>query len=131
MSLRPSVAEILADHVSFELESIDRMYLNLYVSRLQTERQVASYCRPRRSAQFAATSQPPPSTGCLPLTSLPSSLRPPLGDSSRVADLNSYNMYLSPKTVESHVRSIFIKLDLQPSDDDNRRVLAVLRYLRG
>jgi DNA-binding NarL/FixJ family response regulator len=37
---------------------------------------------------------------------------------------------LSPKTVETHVRNVFTKLDLEPADDDNRRVLAVLTYLR-
>ena len=31
-----SVAEILHDHVTFELEAIDRMYLNAYVPSLQT-----------------------------------------------------------------------------------------------
>src|SRR5437870_9430903 len=34
--IRKSVAEILDDHVTFELEAIDRMYLNAYVPALQT-----------------------------------------------------------------------------------------------
>jgi DNA-binding NarL/FixJ family response regulator/class 3 adenylate cyclase len=43
----------------------------------------------------------------------------------------SERMFLSPKTVEGHVRNIFIKLDLMDTPDDHRRVLAVLTYLRG
>src|SRR6266542_2055835 len=34
--IRKNVAEILDDHVTFELEAIDRMYLNAYVPSLQT-----------------------------------------------------------------------------------------------
>ena len=40
-------------------------------------------------------------------------------------------LYISEKAVSKHSTSIFIKLGLEPSDDDNRRVLAVLAYLNS
>jgi len=39
-------------------------------------------------------------------------------------------LYLSPKTVERNVATLFDKLGLPPDSDDNRRVLAVITYLR-
>jgi DNA-binding NarL/FixJ family response regulator len=39
-------------------------------------------------------------------------------------------LWMSPKTVETHVGSIFSKLGLAPDAGDHRRVLAVLAFLR-
>lgn len=55
MSLARSVAEVLSDHVTWELESIDRMYLNVYVPTLQTDRGVASFFRFHRGHLFASS----------------------------------------------------------------------------
>jgi DNA-binding NarL/FixJ family response regulator len=40
-------------------------------------------------------------------------------------------LVVTPGAVEKHVSNIFSKLDLAASDDDHRRVLAVLTYLRA
>jgi DNA-binding NarL/FixJ family response regulator len=39
-------------------------------------------------------------------------------------------LYLSPKSIERHVAAVFDKLGLPPDSDDNRRVLAVIAFLR-
>jgi DNA-binding NarL/FixJ family response regulator len=39
-------------------------------------------------------------------------------------------LWLSPKTVETHIRGAFTKLGIEEAPEDNRRVLAVLTYLR-
>jgi hypothetical protein len=43
MSLPRTVAEVLREHVTLEVEGIDRMYLNVYVPALQRAGGVASF----------------------------------------------------------------------------------------
>jgi DNA-binding NarL/FixJ family response regulator len=40
-------------------------------------------------------------------------------------------LYITEKAVSKHTNSIFLRLGLPQSEDDNRRVLAVLAYLNG
>src|ERR1700674_1976988 len=55
MSVPRSVAEVLAEHVTLEVEGIDRMYLNVYIPGLQREAGVASFFRFHRGHQFASS----------------------------------------------------------------------------
>ena len=55
MSLPRTVAEVLTDHVTLEVEGIDRMYLNVYQPRLQTDRGVAAFFRFHRGETFASS----------------------------------------------------------------------------
>ena len=43
----------------------------------------------------------------------------------------AHRLYISEKAVGKHSTNIFTKLDLAPSNDDNRRVLAVLAFLNS
>jgi hypothetical protein len=45
MTLPRSAADVINDHVVFEIESIDRAYCNLYVPRLQRELGVVGFVR--------------------------------------------------------------------------------------
>ena len=55
MSVPRSVAEVLDEHITLEVEGIDRMYLNVYVPQLQREQGVASFFRFHRGHQFASS----------------------------------------------------------------------------
>jgi hypothetical protein len=55
MSLPRSVADVLNEHVTLEVEGIDRMDLNVYQPRLQTELGVASFFRFHRGETFASS----------------------------------------------------------------------------
>ncbi len=52
---------------------------------------------------------------------------PPLGSQAPVGPRS--RQLITEKAESKHAAGIFAKLDLAPSDDDNRRVLAVLAYL--
>ena len=55
MTLPRSVAEILREHVTLELECIDRMYLNVYVPALQSENGVAAFFKFHRGYPVASS----------------------------------------------------------------------------
>ena len=54
-NLPKSVAELQSENVTFELECIERMYLNLYVPQLSSAAGVASYFRHYKGQRFAST----------------------------------------------------------------------------
>jgi len=51
-----SVADVLRKHVTLEVEGIDRMYLNVYQPKLQTEKQAACFFRYHRGPPVASSS---------------------------------------------------------------------------
>jgi hypothetical protein len=62
MSIPQSVADILDHHVTFQLECIDRMYLNVYVPMLQSEGGVVKFFRQHRGHKFASSALMDPMT---------------------------------------------------------------------
>ena len=58
--IRKSVAEILDHHVTFELEAIDRMYLNGYVPSLQTGGGVVYFMKQHLGARVPSTTMVAP-----------------------------------------------------------------------
>src|SRR5882757_7594633 len=55
MTLPRTAAQVLKDHVTLEVEGIDRMDLNVYQPRLQTDRGVAAFVRFHRGETFASS----------------------------------------------------------------------------
>jgi hypothetical protein len=62
MTLPRSAADVLADHVLFEIEAIDRMYLNLYQPRLQHGAGIAAFFVGHRGNRFASSALMAPMT---------------------------------------------------------------------
>src|SRR3954464_10249447 len=57
-----SAAEVLQKHVVLEVEGIDRMYLNVYVPRLQTVEGVLGFIRHHRGHKVPSTAMVEPIT---------------------------------------------------------------------
>jgi len=55
MNIPRSVADVLNDHVTLEVEGIDRLYLNVYQPKLQTEKQAACFFRFHRGQPVASS----------------------------------------------------------------------------
>jgi len=55
MTLARCVADVLTDHVVFEVECIDRMYLNVYVPRLQYATGLVQYIHRQMGKPVAST----------------------------------------------------------------------------
>lgn len=62
MSIPQSVASILKDHVTLEVESIDRMYLNAYIPRLQYGGGVVKFFHQHRGQPIASSALMSPIT---------------------------------------------------------------------
>jgi len=62
VTLPRSAAEVLTDHVMWELECVDRMYLNLYVPKLMFANGIASFFRDHRGQPFVSSALMDPMT---------------------------------------------------------------------
>ena len=62
MTLPRNAADVLADHVTWELECIDRMYLNLYVPKLMFANGIACFFRDHRGQPFVSSALMDPMT---------------------------------------------------------------------
>ena len=55
MRVARTVTEVIRQHVTLEVESIDRLYLKVYQPKLQSERGVGSFLRFHRGQPFASS----------------------------------------------------------------------------
>src|SRR3984957_14624595 len=55
MSVPRTVAEVIGEHVTLEVEGIDRMYLNVYQPKLQHDRGVVTFFRYHRQQPFVSS----------------------------------------------------------------------------
>src|SRR6516164_983591 len=62
MTLPRTVADVLADHVRFEIEAIDRLYLNVWQPRLAYGGGVAAFFTSHRGHAYASTALMDPMT---------------------------------------------------------------------
>ncbi len=62
MTIARTAADVLNEHVTLEIEGIDRMYLNLYVPILQCPRGVGHFWINHRGHQFASSALMAPMT---------------------------------------------------------------------
>lgn len=62
LNLPHNFSSILAEHVTLEVEGIDRMYMNVYVARLQTELGMVGFLKKHKGALFASTALVAPLT---------------------------------------------------------------------
>jgi len=66
MTLPRSVAEVLSDHVAFEVECIDRMYCNVYVPKLEQAGGLLGYGQRQLGRTVASTAPLAKITGSPP-----------------------------------------------------------------
>ena len=62
MTIARSAADVLSEHVTLEVECVDRMYLNLYAPKLQYAAGVVGFWREHRGATFASSALMAPMT---------------------------------------------------------------------
>ena len=114
------VGYLLKDRVADVSDFIDAITRVARAAPCSTRKSSASFCGASRRADCPGHAHRRGSGRCS--RSWPRAARTPPSPSALV---------ISAGVVEKHVASIFAKLGLAPSDNDNRRVIAAIRYLES